>query len=808
MNSLQILGAANGLGKMSLAWLMVLSGTSCLAFGGGDQPAASIPSGTLIPVCLSAWQNMCGLLDEQGRWAAQFVDKRLQYLDEGVWAVLDNGWTEQLLDAKGQPLARMRSNARVEAFSEGMAALERSGSSYLNARGEVVLAGPYEVASPFREGLARVGRFVRDPDGGHYSLGFIDPQGRQVIAEQYTDAQDFHHGLAVVQLADERIGAIDQRNQMRVPATERSALQVVAPDRLISQESNGQASLIDGRGQILFRAQSIRQAAEGRAFFSNNDSHLGLLDLRTGKPVVKAFAGPRGSSWYAPAGFFEGRAWIHQTREVEDRNGQEPRWQKRILLIDAQGQVLHEGQGWQWAGRFVNGTASVFLGDDGGGNLLVDRAGKTIDMNLGPQAAQVREASVSAWPEREGAVRVFPMRALSQEDKVGDESAWVDSRGKLLFVRSRLSCGIEQLRSADGRPLWPVDDVAERCVLEAERQQRPPEARYLSAADQGRLQQLREDDDKGLDLGPEAVLRQAAGLPVRFFPLRRDGQYLSDRPGWVEGPAAIVLASPRMSDQLTLHLPAGYRYLPPEAIAAMRKEEAAAGSAPEQDGDLTWGVIAPGKDPQWAARVQLVRTGRLRRPSDQELEPEGLAETIRRYDYGSPLNAGAEGVQSTSVTWLVPPQWGDGHQRLSWGLSKFVLGQPKGNSASGITLVQAVQGNESLVLNVPVYRMRPAQATAVMQQLALLADAAALQPGDGSTPEEVVSERDAASLITGSKPVELAEFQGRVVQALERDREQRDERTRSLIWRALATITPLLLMLWAGLSRRRQARGA
>ena len=87
-----------------------------------------------------------------------------------------------------------------------MAVLERSGNSYLNARGDVVLAGPYAVAGPFREGLARVGRFVRDPDGGHYSLGFIDPQGRQVIAEQYADVQDFHHGLAVVQLADERMG--------------------------------------------------------------------------------------------------------------------------------------------------------------------------------------------------------------------------------------------------------------------------------------------------------------------------------------------------------------------------------------------------------------------------------------------------------------------------------------------------------------------------------------------------------------------------------------------------------------------------
>ena len=785
------------------AWLALALPVAAMAFGESDDEKPPVPADTLIPVCVSSWQKMCGLIDGQGRWAAQFTDRQLKYLDEGVWAVLKNGWTEQLLDARGQPLARLRANSRLESFSEGLAVLERSGRSYLNRRGEPVLAGPYEVAGDFHEGLAMVGKFVRGQDGGHYSLGFIDAQGREVVAQRYRGASAFRHGLAVVELDGERMGAIDRRQQMLVPAAKRLSLEVVAPERLLSRVSDERTELLDGRGRSLFGAQSIHDAGEGLAFFSNADNHLGLLDLRTGRPLVKAFAAPKDGGWQVLHPFAEGRAWLQSSREILGAPGQEPRWEKRLRLIDAQGRTVAESANWQWAQRFVNGSASVFLGETAG-SLLVGRDGKPLSLSLGPLAARAGQSSSSAWPERLGAVHVFPLR--DAEPTPGDDSAWVDSRGQTLFVLARLDCGIEQLRSPQGRPLWPVQDVAERCVLEAESRAQEPEAKYRAVASVERLRQLRAENEQGLDLGPEAVLRQAAGLPLSFFPLRRDGAYLSDRPGWVDGPAAIELHAPGLAGSVTLQLPAGHRYLPPAAIAAMREQDGRA--AADNAGEPVWGLISADRDPQWAVRVRLLRTGRLQRPRGDELDPGRLAQTISLYDHGSPLSPGAEGMQHTTVDWLVAPQWDEARQRLSWGMNKLVLGQAKGSSASGITLVQAVQGNFSLVLNVPVNRMKAAQGMEVAQRLQVLADAAIFAPSASGEEPEAEVPRDLASLIAGHKPVEVAEFETRVGAALERDRQERAERLRYLLWRAAATLVPLLLLLSAGISRhRRRKRG-
>lgn len=768
-----------------------------LAFGETDDEKPPVPADTLIPACISAWQNMCGLIDSQGRWAAQFTDRQLKYLDEGVWAVLNNGWTEQLLDAKGQPLGRLRANSKLSSFSEGLAVLERSGSSYVNRRAEPVLVGPYEVAGEFHEGLAMVGKFVESNDGGHYSLGFIDKTGKEVIAPRYQGANAFRHGLAVVELGGERIGAIDRQQQMRVPPAKRMSLQVVAQDRLLSRALDGRTELVDGRGRTLFSAQSIREVGEELAFFSNDDHHLGLLNLRTGRPVVQAFGdskASKSSEWQVLHPFTEGRAWLQIGQEVQ---GDKRRWENRLRLIDTQGRTVAESVEWQWAQRFVGGASSVFLGDERG-SLLLGRDGKPLSQS--PLVAQAGQSSM-AWPDRLGPVHIFPMREGQSE--AGDKSVWVNSQGRALFMLTKLDCGIEQLRSPQGQPIWPVQDVAERCVLEAEGRSQEPDAKHRAAAKVDRLQQLRDEKEQGLDLGPEAVLRQAAGLPMRFFPLGRDGAYLSDRAGWVEGPAAIELHGSGLAGVVTLQLPAGYRYLPPAAIASLRKEERQ--TASESNAEPQWGVITQGRDPQWAARVLLIKTGRLQPPKLNELDPERLEQTIRHYDYGSPLSQSAGNVQYTFVDWTVAPQWDDAHQRLIWGLNKRVMGQARGDSTSGITLVQAVQGNISLVLNVPVLRMTTTQGAQVAQRLQALADAVVLPPTESEQAETVIG-RDLASLIVGHKPAEVAEFESKLGAALERDRQRRAELQRDMLWRIAAYLVPFLLILSGGMARYRQRK--
>ena len=778
-------------------WLALAMPVAALAFGEADDEKPPVPADTLIPVCVSAWQHMCGLIDGQGRWVVQFKDLQLEYRDEGVWAVLKNGWTEQLLDVKGQPLARLRANSKVSSFSEGLAVLERSGSSYVNRLAEPVLTGPYEVAGNFHEGLAVVGKFLNVKDGGHYSLGYIDKTGREVIAPRYQGANAFRHGLAVVELGGERIGAIDRQQQMRVPAKKRMSLQVVAEDRLLTRDPEGRTELIDGRGRTLFAARTISEAGEGMAFFSNSDNHLGLLNLRTGRPVLKAFVDPKAVDWHVLHPFTEGRAWLQISREVQGAGSDGKRWERYLRLIDAQGRTVVESKDWQWAQRFVGGSSSVYLGDERG-SLLLDRDGKPVAM--GAFAAQAGQSRM-AWPDRLGAVHIFSLREGQSE--AGDKSVWVNSQGKTLFVLAKLDCGIEQLRGPQGQPLWPVQDVAERCVLEAENRGKEPDAKYRAAAKEERLQQLRDENDQGLDLGPEAVLRQAAGMPISFFPRGRDGVYLSDRPGWVDGPATIELNGSDLAGAVTLQLPAGYRYLPPAAIASLRKEERQA--AIESNDEPQWGVITEGLDPQWAARVQLVRTGRLQKPMPNELDPERLEQTIRHYDYGNPLGQREGGVQYTMVDWSVAPQWDNAHQRLTWGLNKRVMGQARGDSTSGITLVQAVQGNISLVLNVPVRRMTSAQGMQVAQRLQALTDTVVLPSAETESPETLIR-RDLASLIVGHKPAEVSAFESKVGAALERDRQRRMQAQSDLLWRVMAYLVPFLLILSGGMARHRQRK--
>ena len=188
-----------------------------------------------------------------------------------------------------------------------------------------------------------------------------------------------------------------------------------------------------------------------------------------------------------------------------------------------------------------------------------------------------------------------------------------------------------------------------------------------------------------------------------------------------------------------------------------------------------------------------------------ELDPERLEQTIRHYDYGNPLGQREGGVQYTMVDWSVAPQWDNAHQRLTWGLNKRVMGQARGDSTSGITLVQAVQGNISLVLNVPVRRMTSAQGMQVAQRLQALTDTVVLPSAETESPETLIR-RDLASLIVGHKPAEVSAFESKVGAALERDRQRRMQAQSDLLWRVMAYLVPFLLILSGGMARHRQRK--
>lgn len=94
----------------------------------------------------------------------------------------------------------------ASSFSEGLAAIAtQEGYGYINAAGNVVVEPRFDGAGPFRSGLARV------QERGLW--GFIRPDGSFVIAPRFERASDFSDGLAAVQV-DGRFGYVDRNGTM------------------------------------------------------------------------------------------------------------------------------------------------------------------------------------------------------------------------------------------------------------------------------------------------------------------------------------------------------------------------------------------------------------------------------------------------------------------------------------------------------------------------------------------------------------------------------------------------------------------
>jgi hypothetical protein len=66
-------------------------------------------------------------------------------------------------------------------------------SGFIDQTGALKIRADFLKAEPFSEGLAAIG----DPDEGYI---FIDPQGKQAIAEHFALASRFFHGLAHVKV--------------------------------------------------------------------------------------------------------------------------------------------------------------------------------------------------------------------------------------------------------------------------------------------------------------------------------------------------------------------------------------------------------------------------------------------------------------------------------------------------------------------------------------------------------------------------------------------------------------------------------
>lgn len=336
--------------------------------------------------------------------------------------------------------------ACVEAVTSTCGLLDRSGRWVVRSDTETFkLAGTHWLATD-REGGVRI----------------FDAKGRQT--GKFPDGlrvNEFSEGLASFEDARGKYGFLNAKGEVVVPARYESArpfsqgLAVVGNRDSEDGESRYRFGYIDLRGkEVIARTYALANSfLHGLAAVELPDHGVGAIN-KTGRMVVPADTMRASLEVVAP------------DRLVAYPLG------GRAILMDGKGRELIErGQERKPQGA-SHGVAVVTAQERG---RFIDAQGDQLHVTHSYQGG-------SLYGNRTGPVTTMP--------RGGDAVEWRDARNQPLFMRVKLDCGIEQLRDTRGQPLWPVDDVAERCVLDAQRRNDTPDRKYVAAADPARMAAL------------------------------------------------------------------------------------------------------------------------------------------------------------------------------------------------------------------------------------------------------------------------------------------------------------------------------
>jgi hypothetical protein len=162
-----------------------------------------------------------GYIDTTGKLVIPLQFDFADPFSEGLAAVMENHkWgyvdkTGKLVIPFSFPIAQQFVNGRA---AVGTGPTGEFG--YIDTKGEFPLANRYQLAMPYREGLAAVRSFAE-------RVKFIDMDGKPVIPPQFLAAGEFVDGLAPVQAQTPqgvRWGFVDKQGKMAIPAEYGNAL--------------------------------------------------------------------------------------------------------------------------------------------------------------------------------------------------------------------------------------------------------------------------------------------------------------------------------------------------------------------------------------------------------------------------------------------------------------------------------------------------------------------------------------------------------------------------------------------------------
>jgi len=277
--------------------------------------------GTWFPV---RFEGAFGYVDEDANVTLEPRWSSARFFSEGLAAVRSGGkWG--FIDSAGKLVIPARYEAAGD-FSEGLARVQRGGKwGYIDPAGKEVLPAILDAAGDYHDGLANVCRggkwWFADRNGdaaaggiffsGARSFseglaavnvggwqgdegkfyggkwGFVDASGRVAIPLRYTDARDFHDGLAAVRGAEERWGFVNTAGTEVIPP---ALLNVgdFSDDRAPTIHDEGWG-FIDpsGRWAILADYPGVTRFIHGRALVArgvNGPPVWGFIDT-TGRPI-------------------------------------------------------------------------------------------------------------------------------------------------------------------------------------------------------------------------------------------------------------------------------------------------------------------------------------------------------------------------------------------------------------------------------------------------------------------------------------------------------------------------------------------
>lgn len=669
-------------------WLAALALGMSAAHADIDPPRPTDqPSPRLIPICASVHERLCGLLDRDGRWVVEPTYSALYPEGRGGWYAERRGGVVGVLDAQGKVLIEPRFQY-IGPFVDGLAKAslwDRDKEGYIDGNGDWVIPGQYFVAGDFVDGIAVVGQWVGGPDDGHSEMRYIDAQGKPAFPGTWTDAESFRYGMAMVgrgpsvrtdsNIDQAEAALIDRRGRYLMPMARRSMLTPIAPDRVLEQTATHYA-LLDSHGKVLFEVPPgnfLSSVGENRlAYQLEENGRYGLIDVLSGKVLVDAAHG-----WLGPPNFSDGVAWVETGENAGERR----------VLIDRNGRVLLGPVPYDGVTDFAAGIAAV---GRNGKWQLIDRRGQAL-------TSADYDGFSAAWADG----RQSPRFGDVWVGKRGEREDWIGADGHVIARVEPQPCGIEAVFNGAGQAIWPRDIEAACAVYQEER----PNAAATASVPAARLEAAR------LDRARE-VLRWLGDVDRRDGPLSRltarkslSRQELLSRAPWQRGPAQIALG-----EGVSLALPEGYRYLPPEYAPAVI--QASDGMLPPSPGHLPVALLAV-DDLSVVLRVAVVAPGHVRM-AGLPLDARALA---RRMQGGITGFAGTEVDDAHhSVEWLVSPRWNDAAKQLEWAYEDVSRGH-----ASDHAFGQLYQANTLLFGRRQVVAMQNVSASLYGKYVALVA---------------------------------------------------------------------------------------